>query len=230
MPRLAKPTQPRNVKAIAAVAGGLLAFAVLGYLLVVSPQKSKAAKLTTQIATAQQTLQTAMVASHVKPQADPRVDELFKLTKAMPSTSDMPGILVQLSRVADDTGIAFDSITPSTPSPVGSYQSMPVSVAFHGNYYELSDFLFRLDNLVKKHDGKLDADGRLFSVNSIDFSKGDSSTLAAQITATAYIYGTAPTDAAATPAPAATTPATGTPPATATTPPASATPPAGGTS
>ena len=227
MPRLGTPTKPRNTKAIAAVAGGLLAFAVLGYLLVISPQKSKAAKLTTDIAAAQTQLQTTIAASHVTPQVDPRVDQLFRLTKAMPSTPDMPGILLQLSRVAEDTGISFDSITPASATSSGSYQSMAVSVAFKGNYYELSDFLFRLNNLVKVHDGKLDADGRLFSVNSIDFSEGEGSDLSAQITANAYIYGTG--DASATAA-AATPPATATTPAPATTPPATATPPAGGTS
>ena len=127
MPRLGKPTKPRNTKAIAAVAGGLLAFAVLGYLLVISPQKSKAAKLTTEIAAAQTQLQTTIAASHVAPQVDPRVDQLFRLTKAMPSSADMPGILLQLSRVADDTGISFDSITPAAPSSVGSFQEMPCS-------------------------------------------------------------------------------------------------------
>jgi len=226
MPRLGTPTKPRNTKAIAAVAGGLLAFAVLGYLLVISPQKSKAAKLTTDIAAAQTQLQTTIAASHVTPQVDPRVDQLFRLTKAMPSTTDMPGILLQLSRVADDTGISFDSITPAAPSSVGSFQEMPVSVAFKGNYYELSDFLFRLNNLVKVHDGKLDADGRLFAVSGIDFSENEGSELSAQITANAYIYGTGDASAAA----AATPPATATTPAPATTPPATATPPAGGTS
>ena len=72
MPRLGKPTTPRNVKAIAAVVGGLLAFAVLGYLLVISPQKSRAAKLTSDIEAANGQLQAAQIASHVKPRVDPR--------------------------------------------------------------------------------------------------------------------------------------------------------------
>ena len=234
MPRLGKPTTPRNMKAIGAVVGGLVAFAVLGYLLVISPQRSRASKLTTEIAAKQQELQTATIASHVKPQVDPRVDELFRLTKAMPASADMPGILLELSRVAEDTGISFDSITPATPVAAGAYQSMAVSVAFHGNYYELSDFLFRLNNLVEKHEGKLDVGGRLYAVDGIDFSQGEGSALAAQISATAYIYGAGGGAAGATPDPAASTaPAAGTPPATstppATTPPAT-TPPAGGTS
>ena len=102
----------KNVKAIAAVAGGLLLVAVGGYLLLYSPQKSKASKLTTEVAAAQQQLAAAQATANLPRPKDPRVDDLLRLTKAMPATPDMPGILLELSRVAKDTGISFDSITP----------------------------------------------------------------------------------------------------------------------
>jgi Tfp pilus assembly protein PilO len=222
MPRLTKPKTQVNTKALAAVGAGLLAFAAAGYLLVISPQRSKAKDLTGQIVAAQQQLQAAQLASQVKPQADPRVDELFRLTRAMPATSDMPGILLELSRVADETGITFNSITPAQPTGAGSYSALPIEITFGGNYYELSDFIFRLNNLVAKHDGKLNVNGRLFTVNSVDFSKGDGVDLGATISTTAYIYGaaatTTPGAAPATPpaAPAPATPAPATPPAAAT--------------
>ncbi len=96
---------------------------------------------------------------------------------------------------------------------------MPIELSSSaGTYYQLSDFLFRLRNLVNKHDGKLDVDGRLYAVDSVDFSQGDGNTLAAQITTTAFIYGAGDSSATATTStPAATTPApaTSTPPATA---------------
>ena len=74
---------------------------------------------------------------------------------------------------------------------------MPIQLVFRGNYYELSDFLFRLNNLVRKRDGKLDVDGRLYAVDSVDFSKGDGNTLAAQISTTAFIYGAGDSSATA---------------------------------
>ena len=40
------------------------------------------------------------------------VADIFRLAKAMPSTPDMPGILLELSRIAEETGIEFQSITP----------------------------------------------------------------------------------------------------------------------
>jgi Tfp pilus assembly protein PilO len=220
MPRFTKPKTQVNTKALAAVGAGLLAFAAAGYLLVLSPQKSKAKELTGQIVAAQQQLQAAQLASQVRPPADPRVDELFRLTKAMPATPDMPGILLELARIADETGISFNSITPTAAVSAGSYQTLPIEVTFAGNYYELSDFLFRLNNLVADRDGKLNVNGRLFTVDGVDFTKGDGSTLEATISTTAYIYGAG---SASTTGAAPTTPA----PAPAT-PPAAATPTAGG--
>ncbi len=220
----------KNVKAIAAVVGGLLLVAVGGYLLLYSPQKSKASKLNTEVATAQQQLATAQATANLPPPKDPRVDDLFRLTKAMPATPDMPGILLELSRVAKDTGISFDSISPGVLAPGNGFQTLPIELSFEGNYYELSDFLFRLNNLVVERDGKLDVGGRLYSVDSVDFNPlGTSGTqLKAAVSAKAYIYGTGPTADGGLPSAGVATPATpATPAATtpgATTPPASAAP------
>ncbi|MGZ8694999.1 MAG: type 4a pilus biogenesis protein PilO [Gaiellaceae bacterium] len=222
MPRLTKPKTQVNTKALAAVGAGLLAFAAAGYLLAISPQRSKAKDLTTQIVAAQQQLSVAQLQSQVKPPTDPRVDELFRLTRAMPATTDMPGILLELARVAEETGITFNSITPAQPTAAASYQALPIEVTFGGNYYELSDFIFRLNNLVAQRDGKLNVNGRLFTVNSVDFSKGEGVNLGATISTTAYVYGTGTT--ATAPAPVTPAPATPAP----ATPPAAATPTAGG--
>jgi Tfp pilus assembly protein PilO len=212
---LSMTSKPKNMKVIAAAGAGLLAVAVLGYLALISPQKSKAKDLSAQIQTTQQQITAAQLASRAKP-VNPRVDDLFRLTKAMPANTDMPGILLELSRVASDTGIKFDSITPGVAQPGSSYQVLPIELVFHGSFYELSDFLFRLRNLVAERDGNLDVGGRLYSVDNVDFSQGDTgTTLSAKLSAKAFVYSAA----AAAPAPA-TAPATPAAPAAA--------PPAGG--
>jgi hypothetical protein len=173
-----------------------------------------------------------------------RVAELFRLTKAMPDSVDMPGVLLELSRVARESGIEFDSITPQGPAVQSGYSSFPITLEFDGNYFELADFLFRLRSLVRVHEGRLDAQGRLFVVDTISFSESAHSfpRIKASLQLHAFVYGDASASAtpAATPAaappatpPAGTPPATpppaGTPPATPppATPPASDTPPAG---
>jgi len=203
MPLALKLKQPpKNMKVVVAIAAGLIAFAALGFLVLISPQRSKAADLQQEIEATQQQLAIAQLASRARP-ADPRVDDLFRLKKAMPAGSDMAGILLELSRVADETGISFNSITPGPPLPGSGFQTLPIELTFQGNYYELSDFLFRLRTLVAKRDGRLDVGGRLYSVDNVDFALGNGSTLQAKLSTKAYIYAPAAEAAAAAPAPVA---------------------------
>ncbi len=204
-------SKPRNAKALAAVAAALVGFAVLGYLAVIAPQRSRAGSLDGKITAAEQQLVAAEVSSQAKPEPT-RVDDYFRLTKAMPDSTDMPGMLLELSKVASATGIDFDSITPSAPVAATGYETVPIELSFRGTYYQLSDFLFRLRNLVNRPDGKLDVGGRLYSVDGITFSQGTGKSLQAKVTANAYVYGTADATGAApaAPAPATPAPATGT--------------------
>ena len=76
------------------------------------------------------------------------------------------GILLELARIAEETGIEFKSITPRRVDGRGQLPVVPIDVAFDGNFYELSDFLFRLRTLVGVRRGELHAAGRLFSVET----------------------------------------------------------------
>lgn len=180
-------------KALAAVVVGVvLVYAVAGWFLLVAPKRSQASKLGAEIADAQVQLARARVA--LRPGSTPpriNVADLFRLGKAMPAMTDMPGILLELSRVADETGIAFESITPQRATSSGTYQVLPIQLVFDGNYYELSDFLFRLRNLVAVHDGKLEATGRLFSVDRLEFAESPDKfpNIQAALTVSAFVYG-----------------------------------------
>lgn len=188
----------------------ILLFGAAGYFLVVSPKKSEASRLGEEIAAAKVELMAARAASEVQDDTQPiAVADIFRLATAMPNSPDMPGILLELSRIAEETGIRFKSITPQAAVPVGQYQSVPINVTFDGSFYALSDFLFRLRTLVSVRRGELHASGRLFSVGSVTFSEGDGGfpTLGAALVLEAYVYGTdgsgtavpTPTDPAATP-------------------------------
>src|SRR5439155_14813627 len=122
-----------------------------------------------EIAGVQNQIDTLRAAPH-GPGAQPiRVADIFRLSRAMPDTADVPDVLLQLSQIAQDTGISFTSIAPSDLQPSGTYQLLPISLVFHGRFYDLADFLYRLRNLVGVHGGTLSATGRLFSVDSIVF-------------------------------------------------------------
>ncbi|HEV8603394.1 MAG TPA: type 4a pilus biogenesis protein PilO [Gaiellaceae bacterium] len=192
---------------IAGIVAGLLAFALVGYFLLVSPQRKKAADAKSQIvATQQQIDQYRALAAQARATPPIRIADLFRLTKAMPDDVDMAGLVLELSRVARESGIVFDSITPQGTATLSGYSGIPISLEFDGNYYELSDFLFRLRNLVRVRSGRLDAQGRLFVVDSISFSESEHSfpRINASLVVHAFVYG----DLTATtaPPPAATAP------------------------
>ena len=202
----------------AVIAGVVLAVLAAGLFLVVLPQKNKAADIGKEILATQDQVVQARALATQKPAQPIRVASLFKLVKAMPDGADMTGIMLQLNQTATDAGIEFDTIAPSKPLPGPGYQKQQIGLTFMGNYYGLTDFLFRLRSLVTVRGGALAASGRLFSVDSIEFGAGVGGfpMIAAKLTVSAYIYGGgvvappgAPTDTTSTSTePASTTPTT----------------------
>jgi type IV pilus assembly protein PilO len=198
-----KPTRPAI---IVLVVVGLIAYLALGYLLVISPQRSKGSDLSKQVAdTEAQINQYRTLSAQAKAAAPIRVADLFRLEKAMPNEVDMAGIVLELSRIAGDTGIEFESITPQGVVAAPGYQVLPVSLVFDGNYFELSDFLYRLRSLVRVRAGRLASSGRLFIVDAISFSESEKAfpRIQAALVVNAYVYGDAPVPGAVTPPAAA---------------------------
>lgn len=191
----------RNKVTIAAAAAVLLV-SLLAYLVVVGPKRSRVSQLQEDISTTKVELAQARI-DKARSEETPAVPvgDIKRLTKAMPNETDMPGLVLDLARVAHETGISFDSITPAEPVAGSGYQKIPVNLVFQGNFFELSDFLFRLRNLVDVRDNRLRVDGRLFSVDGIDFAQGTEQfpQIQATLNASAFVYGGAP--------PAATPPA-----------------------
>jgi Tfp pilus assembly protein PilO len=223
-------TKKRKLSPVAAsalVGFGVLLVLVIGLFVLVFPQKNTAKKLTKDIADTQAQITQARALAEQKPAQPIRVADLFKLVKAMPDTPDMTGILLQLNQTASDSGIDFETLAPQGGAVVGGYQELPIALTFAGNYYALTDFLFRLRNLVSVRGGALNATGRLFTVKSITFGAGPQGfpSIEATLTVNAYQYGTQIAGTAPPPPPTATD-GTATTPAptdgTSTTPPADA--------
>jgi Pilus assembly protein, PilO len=210
--------------AIALVVVVLLVAGALGYFLLISPRRSESADLGQQIQAVETEIQTRRLAVRSTPKPEPiRAADLFRVTKAMPSKADMPGVLLELNRIARETGIKFESITPGDTADVGGYLRQPIDVIFEGNFYELSDFLYRLRTLVSVHRGRLQATGRLFTVRTLSFVEGEKGfpQIKATLGVDAYVYGAGTTTPPATTSPA-TPPPANPPPAQGDQPPAGA--------
>jgi type IV pilus assembly protein PilO len=225
------PRKPSSPAVIVLVVVGVLAYLAVGYLLLISPQRAKSADLKKQIAETERKIdEYRTLSAQAKAAAPIRVADLFRLEKAMPNEVDMAGIVLELSRIARETGITFESITPQASAPQTGYQMLPVTLVFDGNYFELSDFLYRLRSLVRVRTGRLATSGRLFVVDSINFSESPKAfpRIQANVVVNAYVYGDAPPPGtpATTPPPAAATTTTGQTSTTETAPANPATPPA----
>lgn len=203
----------RQVPFAVVLVPALLIVAAVGYFLLLKPKQDQAGRLDEEIAQLQTEIDGVMAARQApeEPEVKIRVADLFRLTKAMPDEDDMPGIILELNNVASAAGIEFVSISPLEPVAGSGFSRVPINLTFKGSFYDLTDFLFRLRNLVVVRDGELDAEGRLFSLESLDLKEigeGDGAPLVeATLSISAYVYGA--------PGAAATTPATTTPTTTA---------------
>jgi Tfp pilus assembly protein PilO len=202
---------------IGGVVLGLLLVAFAAHHFVISPQGAKAAKLQTQIDSTQTQIyqrRADLKAAGKRPTIE--VADLFKLSRAMPDRTDMPGIILTLSQVARESGIRFDLIEPvaasSTEPVTAGYQAQRIHLLFKGDFYGLSDFLYRLRSMVVVHDGKLAAAGRLLNTDTVVFNvaQDEFPKISAELYVNAYVY-QAPVPTTVTPG-ATTDPATTTPP------------------
>ena len=133
----------RRLLAVVGLVAGGLAVLVLGLVLVVQPQRDKVKTLHTQIDQAQ----TEIVSTQAARTGTSNVGatQIFQLSRAMPFSDDMPGILLSLSRTAAATSTALISVRPSTRMtlPDGS-SAVPLQIVLDGSYAGVERFLQQL--------------------------------------------------------------------------------------
>jgi type IV pilus assembly protein PilO len=215
-PALTLKKTPVAIK-LAVVLAGLIALAAAGYFLLVGPKKSQAKTLSQEITQLDQQIQEARAqATQAAGLSKILVADYYKLQTAMPNDPKVAELFFQLSSVAKATGIRFDSIQPGTVVDASTYQVIPVTLIFQGSFYDLSDFLYRLQSLVLVENHKLSAKGRLFTIDEISFAEGESGfpKIAATLQVDAYVFGHP--SSASTPTPSTTTTSTSTTPTTTT--------------
>jgi Tfp pilus assembly protein PilO len=198
--------------AIGLIIGGDLLLLVVGWFFLIAPQRSTAASIVQATAAAEVQLEEAKKpVVHVKPaavqQPEIKTADLYSLAKAMPSTVDMPNLLLELDQVARSAGVNLSTISPGAPTPslTGGFSTVAINLSFSGDFYSLTDMLYRLRSLVSVRNGALQTSGRLFSVGSVGLARGSSgSALNASVVVNAYVYGGAPVLPVAPAAPAST--------------------------
>lgn len=187
--------------AIALGAVGGLAVLAAAWFFVVSPQQSKADDLDRQVVAAQGELAQRKVAL-ATPAADLTVKagDTYRLAKALPDATDMAGMILDLNRLASRHKLAFTSIAPQPPLASTGYVAQPVAVEVEGRFSSVSAFLGELRRLVRVHQGRLDARGRIYSATDVNLTEAAKKfpNVKAAVTIESYTFLAPP--AAATPA------------------------------
>jgi Tfp pilus assembly protein PilO len=193
--------------AITAIVVGDLILLVLGWFMLVGPERARAKSTALAADATQVQVEQARLPVKTTPTTQPKQPEirtayLYKLSKAMPMTTDMPNLLLELNEVVRESGAQLTSISPSPPDPTGTSS---ISLSVTGDFYSLTDLLYRLRTLVAVHDGGLDVSGRLFSIQSVSLApSGAARQLSSSIKLNAYTFGSSTASTTPAPAPAPT--------------------------
>jgi Pilus assembly protein, PilO len=196
---------------------GVILLAALGgaWMLVVSPERTKAGELQTQVSTAKTQLSTAegqlAAARTAQSQYAAAYASVVSLGKAVPPSEEVPSLIYQLSQASNQKDVQFASITSSSGAPssssstasaastaAASFTSMPFTFVFEGGFFELEHLFNQLTSFTTATaDGQVKVSGRLLTIQSVKLapittggaepSKSKAAELTGTITATAYV-------------------------------------------
>ena len=210
----------RDRLVLAVVAAVIVVGAV--WLVLVSPERSKASNLSTQITTERAALASAdasLAAARATAAGYPAdVAAISHVMTAVPPDPQEPNIVTTITKLAgtsvDVHEISVGGAAASASGPV----SIGLTFTFKTTYAALESFIAKLDNLLKTDGTNIDASGRAFTVNSVSLSPLPPNKTTATVTIAAYSQNAAAPVSAATTTPTTPAGATGVTGATTTTP------------
>jgi Tfp pilus assembly protein PilO len=169
----------RVVLGIAVVACAVAA----AWTLVIAPQRQDAARLGVEVRQAADQLRDANERAGTAAQARATYARDYatvaRLGKAVPITTDVPSLVIQLETAARRAKVDFRSITasdtaPAAPAPAGAaaaagggIQPAPFSFKFVGTYFGLQRLLAEIDRFSRVTGGKVAVSGRLLTIDGV---------------------------------------------------------------
>lgn len=183
---------------------------VAWYFLLLSPTRSDISELEAQISTQEMTLSTtqsevARLEQFEKTAPQSRAD-IVRLSKMLPESEVVPSLMIDLDKTADTSGVDLLNLTKGTTVKGTPYGVQPLTVQVEGRFFDVEDFLYRLESYVAFRNSQFRATGRLIDIVTMDISPeytdvpaGTSPPLTVDVTLNAYLWGgeAAPTAATA---------------------------------
>ena len=176
----------------------------VGWFMLVSPQRSKADALDTQIGSTEARLTDAQ---HLlaAPNRRQTAAALAVAKRALPDTPQMSNVLRQLYAASARSKTELDSVTPGVQIPAGGASPLPMVVAVKGRYFAIQRFVQLLRQSSDVKNGKLAGKGRLYTIDNIAFvgqaaqpGQPTNSLITATLALNAYVASAAAAPAAAT--------------------------------
>ena len=199
--------------ALLVVVVAALLVVLLGWFVLISPERSKADKLDSQIG-ATNTQLASLTSLLNGPVGRQSLISTRLFQKAVPNDPKESQILRELSSAASNSGVELDGISPGALVAGTGSETLPITLTIKGHYFAIQSFLRQLRTAADLHGSQVRANGRLYTVGSIQFTGGQSpsstpgqastgsSVIGATLALNAYVY--SPTSTAV--APTVTTP------------------------
>ncbi len=93
---------------------------------------------------------------------------LIALAKMVPAAAEVPSLIIQIQDLAEQAGIDFIAVSPGEPSGAEGFQVVPLQLEFRGTFFDLNDFLYRVEHMVA-------GPGRLLAVKDLKLKLGGES-------------------------------------------------------
>jgi Tfp pilus assembly protein PilO len=187
----------REIYIITAVVAVVLI--VAWYFLLFSPTQRKLSDLDQQIGSANQALTNAntQVAElqKAKKTAPQSRAEIVRLGKMLPESEGIPGLIIELSKTADASGVSITGITRGSTTPGSPFGIQQLTLAVNGRYFDVEDFLYRLEEYVAFRNASFRVTGRLLQVTQLTLQaapttgSSGSPPLSVTIAMNAYLWG-----------------------------------------
>jgi Tfp pilus assembly protein PilO len=172
------------------VLAGLAVLAV-AWMMVVSPERKKAAQVQAKVQSARAELSVAQSKLAEAQQDEKRYaaaySSIVSLGQAVPAESEVSSLVYELDHATSKDKIDFESITSggsggssstssTTVASTGGFQQLPFTFSFSGTYKQLYELMQRLQGFtVSKTDGSVDVNGRLLSIQGLSLTGGGAS-------------------------------------------------------
>jgi Tfp pilus assembly protein PilO len=152
-----------------ALGGLLVLLGIAAWLILVSPNRTKAHNLSTTIKTEQSALHKLTTQSTTARHTAQRqaVSQALMTNRALPNVVGMPQIILQLNRIAAEEHVSLDVVTPQPTVQYSGYLAIPISIQLTGEFFGVQNFLQQLRQQVKSTTNGVSATGRLYDVTSV---------------------------------------------------------------